>query len=106
MWNYSRCRIVSRIKIVIHLLAREFEGNEKLFQFVSIRLFRKKIRINYSNRYCIKLYWIASRIKICGNERVLAKEATVSNSLDILKIPFTDLSEEKKMSASQTQFVK
>lgn len=50
---------------------------------------RKKIGINYSSRYYIKLnLW-----GICGNERALAKEATVSNSLDILKIPFTDLSE-------------
>lgn len=86
-------------------MAREFEGNEKLFQFVSIRLFRKKIRINYSNRYCIKLYWIPSRIGICGNERVLAKEATVSNSLDILKIPFGSIGR-KKNERLQIQFVK
>lgn len=71
----------------MYLLAREFEKNEKIVEFYGIRLFRKKIRINYSNRYCIKL------IPSQKNERadILVKKNT--NPLDIFKTPFTDLSE-------------
>ncbi|CAK9801059.1 PiggyBac transposable element-derived protein 4 [Anthophora plagiata] len=43
----------------------------------------------------IKFYWIPSHIGIAGNERAgqLAKEASQSGSLNISKIPFTDLYE-------------
>lgn len=74
-----------RLFIAWHL--RKLEENEKIVEFHGVRLLRKKIRINYSDRYCINVYvWIFSRIEICGNERAdaLIKEAGSIESFDSL----------------------
>lgn len=72
-----------------------------------LKKYKQFLRETPNDKY-IKFFWIPAHVGIAGNEYVdqLAKNATLSDTLNITKIPFSDLFEEfKKSSETKTRLI-